>query len=578
MKKIAALKYLKYLFWLGPMLVVAGISAGFVSGSWSPVPLGLIIAGVVGLGLGLVVVGQGEASSSPEPVFWGRRSTQAGANALLATVALVVILGLVNFLAVRHVGRLDLTENQVFTLAPETQQIVRNLKQPVKVWMFTPQANPQDRELLESYRRLGDRFSYEVVNPNAQPNLVQRLEVKSPGDVIVELPSSAGRKQFVQSVTAGNSESLLNEGEQLSEAKLTNAIEQLTSDRRTTVYFLQGHGERSLESGQGAISQAVKLLGEKNFTSKPLNLATTPEFPADAKVVVVAGPQKALLDPEVKALQTYLQQGGNLLVMIDPGNPNPNLTSLLANWGVDLDKRVVIDPSGSLINLGPADAVVAQYGDHPITKELQGKLSFYSLSRPLGIKSVPDVKATPLLYTSDKSWAESDLKSQDLQLNPPADQPGPLVLGVAFSRPVKPPAASPSLQASTSPTPKASATSPSPAAKPSPPSASPSPSPTGETGTQGKAQESRLVVIGNSTFATDGLFDSNQVVNGDVFVNSVRWLSQDDQATFAIRPKEVKNRRLNLTTQQASLSSLLALAILPLAGFVTAIAVWWRRR
>jgi ABC-type uncharacterized transport system involved in gliding motility auxiliary subunit len=67
-------------------------------------------------------------------------------------------------------------------------------------------------------------------------------------------------------------------------------------------------------------------------------------------------------------------------------------------------------------------------------------------------------------------------------------------------------------------------------------------------------------------------------VNGDVFLNSVRWLEQPEQSTLSIRPKDTKNRRINLTAQQANLSSLLALILLPLLGFGTAAYVWWRRR
>jgi ABC-type uncharacterized transport system involved in gliding motility auxiliary subunit len=84
------------------------------------------------------------------------------------------------------------------------------------------------------------------------------------------------------------------------------------------------------------------------------------------------------------------------------------------------------------------------------------------------------------------------------------------------------------------------------------------------------------VVIGNSTFATDGFV--NQVVNGDVFLNSVRWLGRTEQQTLSVRPKEPKNRRITLSPQQATIAGLLALIILPLLGFGSAFFVWWRRR
>ncbi|MDX2244882.1 MAG: Gldg family protein [Leptolyngbyaceae cyanobacterium bins.302] len=531
MKRLSSLN-LKYLFWLGPMLTIAGISAGVVAG-WTAVPIGMMAIGVAIIAAWLFQQGRKADTKS----FLGARSTQVGTNAVLTTLAVVIILGLLNFLVARTPARVDLTENQVFTLAPETQQVVRNLPQPVKVWVFVPQPEPQDRELLESYRRLGDpggiskaaRITYEFVDPQAQPSLAKRLEIKSPGDVIVESPEK-NRKQFVQTLSMGASENPAETGQRLSEVKLTSALEQLTSDRRQTVYFVQGHGERPLEPGQGALSEAAKLLGDRSFDSKPLVLASTKEVPKDAGVVVIAGTQKPLLPAEITTLKNYLTRGGNLLLMVDPTETNLGFESLLKDWGVDLDKRVVVDSSAQgLAGLGPADAIVTQYGDHPISKELQGNLSFYSLARPLGVAEAKDVKLTPFLFTSDRSWAESDLKSDPLQYDQGKDQQGPLVLGVALTRPGKQ-----------------------------------------------KSAESRLVVIGNSTFATDGYL--NQVVNGDVFLNSVRWLGKSDQQTLSIRPKEAKNRRITLSPQQATIAGWLALVILPILGFSSAFYIWWRRR
>jgi ABC-type uncharacterized transport system involved in gliding motility auxiliary subunit len=529
------LKYLKYLFWLGPMLVLAGLTAGVVSSSWGVLPLGLIITGIVILALWLLFLSRFEESPN-RPGFWRRRSTQAGANAVVATLAVLAILGLINFLGVRYAGRVDLTENQVFTLAPETQQLVKNLKQPVKVWVFDPQQSDQDRELLESYRRLGQNFSYEFVNPNAQPSLTQQFEVKKVGDVYAEVPATK-RRQFVQTVSADD---------RLNETKLTNAIAQATSTQQASVYVLQGHGERPIEPSQEAISQAAKVLQDKGYAVKSLNLTETASLPKDAKVIVMAGPQKPLLKGEVTALENYLKQGGNLLLMVDP-NANPGLDDLLSSWGVSFDPRVVIDASKRIAELGPADVTVTQYSDHPITKDFGNNLSFFTAARAVDVKPVPGVQSTPLLVTSDRTWAESDIKSQPVKFDPQVDRKGPLVLGFALSRPAE-----------------------------STPSSKPSSVPAAKPEADNPKKESRLVVIGNSSFAADGYF--NQVTNGDVFLNSVRWLSQQEQPTLSLRPKEAKNRRITLSGQQASLVGWLSLVILPLVGFGTAAAVWWRRR
>jgi len=502
-----------------------GLSAGLVVGTWGLLPLGLLIAGTAALSLGLLL----QASSShakhtlsPQG-FWRRRSTRTSANALISTLAVLMILGLVNFLSTRYPTRIDLTENKLFTLAPQTQQVLQNLKQPVKVLVFDSQPQPATRTLLEQYQRQGQSlFSFEFIDPQAQPGLVQKYKVQPPGEVIVE---SGKRVQHLDTP--------------LSEPSLTAAIEQATSPRQSKVYFLQGHGERALEApaaNQGGLAQAVDALKGRNFTTEPLNLRQRLRVPQDASLVIAAAPQQALFTAEVQRLRDYLNQGGSLLLMIEP-QTKPGLESLLKDWGVQLDNRLVVDASGQgqLVGLGPAVPLVNRYGEHPITQDFNQQASFYPLARPVQAQPAPNRQTTDLLITGEQSWAESNPQSESLEFNPDRDRRGPLVLGVALSRPVKQPAT-----------------------------------------TQRLPRESRLVVIGDVDFATDGLF--NQQLNGDVFLNSVTWLSKADERTLSVRPKEQTNRRINLTPQRSRLITLIAVGILPLAAFGTAATLWWRRR
>ncbi|MBW4540081.1 MAG: Gldg family protein [Myxacorys chilensis ATA2-1-KO14] len=547
------LQFLKYLFWLAPTLIIMGIVAGLVSGVWGTVPLGLLLAGVVLFLLWLVFLGRGEETLQPN--FWKRRSTQASTDAVVNTIAVLVILGLINFLAVRHSARVDLTEGGLFTLSPESKQVVQELNQDVKVWVFDNQQNPQDQQLLENYQRQNQRFKFEFVDPEGNPGLAKDFNIKNSNDsrdVFLELPSKQ-RRQFVQNISSQT---------RLSENRITNGILQISNDRQVPVYFLQGHGEKSLQAGEGAISTAVEALGNKSFITQPLNLAQTGKVPADAGVVLVVGPTRPVLDAEVQALQDYLDQGGNIFVAVDP-TIKAGLDTLLNGWGVQLDDRVAINsPDQKVLGVGPAGLIVTQYGTHPITKDFGNGYSFYPLARPLDITPIAGVQNTPLLLTDPKSWAESNLKEQPLKLDG-GDRPGPLTIGVALSRTVNP-SPSPSPSPSVSPSPSAlESPSPSPS-----PSISPSPTPS--------SKESRLVVLGNSGFVTDSYF--GQQLNGDVFLNAVNWLSQQGQQPLSLRPKDVKNRRITLNTEQATILAVLAIALVPLFGFLTAGFFWWQRR
>ncbi len=505
-------QYRHYLVWVAPILALMGITAGLVSNSWGAIPSGLLVAAIIISSLWLLFL-------SSRSSWLSKRSTQSGANALVATLSVFVILGLINFLAVRYPTRVDLTETGLYTLAPQSRELVKSLQQPVKVWVFERDAKPEDRALLENYRQQGKNFSYEYVDPQIRLGLANKFNVQNPGEVYLE----AGDKRRL--LTSANNE------QRLTEVRLTNALQQITSNVSAQVYFVQGHGEPPLTGEQSSLSQALGVLTEKSITPQALNLAQT-TIPTDATVVVLAGAVRGLLPSEVTALNDYLNRGGSLFLAIDP-TINLGIDSLLKSWGITLDNRQIVNPEGAAVGLGPAVILVNSYGQHPITKDFGNGLSLYSGARPIETTIVEGVQATPLLLTSPQSWAESDLKDENLKFDPKSDRPGPLTLGVAMSR-----------QGTT---------------------------------TSNNTSESRLIVIGNSGFITNNQF--SQQLNSDVFTNSISWLSkQESAAQLSVRPKEPKNRRINLQAAQSSILSWTALGFVPLIGLLSAVILWWLRR
>ncbi len=625
MKKISNYKIiLKYLFIPGLILTVAGLVPIFITKTLSILYLSLVIVGGICLFiwlLYLLITGRS---------FWQKRSTQTGTNAFVSVLSLVVILGLINFIAVRYSPRIDLTENQLYTLSPETQEIVKNLDKPTKVYVFDKEITPQDEDLLENYQRYNDNFEFELVDPDIKVGLTQQFNVQSLGDVYLEY---GDKKQLVQTLI------VFNQKEPLSEIKLTNAIEKIKKDYIPRVYILQGHGEYSLEpSPEGSLSEATNSLESKGYEVKPLNLIENAGIPDDADVIIIASPKRELFDQEVATLQKYSQQGGNLFLLLDP-NADAGLETILEDWGIQLDNRIIIDGSGSgnVVGLGPTTPFITNYGNHPITEEFANSISFYPISRPVDTVEVENVEATSLLVTSEQMWAESNLESEEVIFDPEEDIPGPFDLGVALTRTIDKQTvnnqtkedntnAQDNQESLENNEPEKNNTDENnntvnnqsdlnkeetednnnPEQKQENNQSeennntinNQSDLNTEETENSNNSEqeentsnaseneqnsnaeqetiESRLVVIGNSTFATDSLF--NQQLNGDVFLNSVQWLSNQDEQPLSIRPREAKDRRLNLSPSQANIITILSLAVFPLLGLIAAGITWWRRR
>ena len=112
--------------------------------------------------------------------FSARRSTRVGANSLLMILLFVGILVIVNFLAARHSIRWDLSENQNFSLAPQTHRLLRSLPRDVTVTVFTREKDPgyqSYKERLDSYRQASSKISVEFVDPERQPKIAQQYGI-----------------------------------------------------------------------------------------------------------------------------------------------------------------------------------------------------------------------------------------------------------------------------------------------------------------------------------------------------------------------------------------------------------------
>lgn len=546
----------KYFFLIGSAIIIVGLVAGYVANEWIPIPLAIAVVGGVVFLAGLILATQ---------KFWQRRSTQMGVNALVATIAFVTIIGLLNFLGVRYGKTIDLTENNLFTLAPQSQQLVEQLEQPLTVVVFEYPPSQKNERLLENYQKYSQNFNFQFIDPQTNLAKVEEFGVQSYGEVYLQYGQET---QFVQNVSQTQS---------LSEVKLTSAIQNIQRDRVSFVYILQGHGEPPLGEVQGGLSQAVASLEEQGYKVQPFNFAEETNLPdSPNSVLMIASPKRQLLPGEVESIQKYLAGGGKVLLLLDPDS-NSGLDPIFETWGIQLDNRVIVDASGQgeVLGFNPATALVTRYGDHPITNPFGNGISIYPVSRPVDFVETEGVKGTPLAFSNKESWAESNLTQENLEYNAERDRAGPLVLSFALDRIEGSPNQSSQNQSSdaNSQEPSSQDTEGNQAENNSETDAD---NETNEQTSLTPSKESRIVIFGDSDFAKNGLFV--QQLNGDIFLNSIDWLTNRGEASLALRPKEQTNRRINLDSKQAAILSRTAMGIVPLIGLILAIITWLRRR
>ena len=276
-------------------------------------------------------------------------------------------------------------------------------------------------------------MSVEYIDAVKQPSRANQYQVQQLGTVVFEYD--------------GRTERVTSDGEQ----ELTNGLIKVVQGKQHKVYFVQGHGEKSTEgSDRDSYSTIAKSLGTENYTVEKLVLAQQKDVPADASVLVVAGPKTDFFAPEIDMLKRYLAKGGKLLLLLDPpdkagGGELTSLTALLKDWAIEVGNNVVVDVSGmgQLLGTGAEVPVAAKYQPHPITDRFN-LLTAYRLARsvaPVGPGGASGKFPQTLVETSPNSWAETDIKTlNDLGTGRSATstretRPGPVSLAAAVSSP-----------------------------------------------------------------------------------------------------------------------------------------------
>lgn len=504
------------------LLLFAGI-AYFITRDFSSYVFAHTIIGALAV-IAFLASAKGSLST-----FFGERSTRYGLSAAFYALVFFGILFLVNFLSTRHHHRFDLTESGVYSLSPQTSGILQRLDKPLSINAFVEAASdPQLRELLSSYQYASDKVTFAVIDPDKQPDLAEKFQIST----IPAIHLQYGDQSNVVS--------------KLSEEELTNGIIRVTRSEKKMVYFLEGHGEPSIDDmnepkGYGQIKLA---LNNESYEVKKLVLSEGAAVPDDANLIIIGGAERSLLPHETQALDAYLkkEKGGRALFLLNP-RATPELVAYLKEWGVQIGNDVIVDEQiqllkGKTFTLTP---FVTTYGTHPISEELSRRgtsaLTAYGISRSVEpqVDGKKGLTVVSLAKTGPNSWAETDLdgvfQKQTARLDE-QDRRGPVSLAVAV---------------------------------------------TGNLKEQGLNHEgtARLVVFGNAVFANNQFV--GQYFNRDLVMNAMNWLV-GEEGLLSLRARTMRASRVQFTAQQGTLIFYLSVLILPEFLLITGLAVWWQRR
>ena len=457
-----------------------------------------------------------------------RKSFIYSGNLLLVVVLVLAILGLVNYFLSKNHYRMDFTTAKLHSLSAQSVTVLKNLKTDIAFKCFFREGNygrAAMENLLKIYAYHSGKVKYEFIDPDKNPGLVKRYGVTQDGTTVIE----AGDKESRITTTT--------------EEDVTNALIKATRAVKKVIYFLEGHGEESVEeAGDNGYATVKTELEKLGYEVKKQPLALADRFPKVCALLVVPGPQKDLLPNEYETIRAYLKDGGRVLFMVDPETAT-TLPSFLAGYGFKLENDIIVDTVSRLLGGDYFMPVVSEYETHAITEKF-GYATFFPFARSVEIAEPrPEgVTLTALAKTSPNSWSERQLDQKEVKFTPDKDKQGPVGLAAVATFKTK---------------------SGQPAAE------EPKPKP------EAAEKEARMAVVGDSDFAKNRYYSVSG--NGNFFLNIANWLTEEADL-IAIQPKTQAPRTIQLTPSQGRLIFLVSVILLPLAVLLLGVFVWVRRR
>jgi len=448
---------------------------------------------------------------------------------IIFVLLLLVIVALLAWLSTRYDYQADWTASGRNSLSSASVAVLEKMTAAVSITSYARESGLIRRhikDLVSRYQRYKDNLTLQFVNPDLEPQQVRDLGITVDGEMVI---AYQGRSEQIQDFT---------------EAGLSNALQRLMRGGERRIAFVQGHGERDVHgSASYDLGNWAAQLEAKGVKIDSVNLARDGGLADSISVLVVASPRSDFLPAEVQKIQDFIDAGGHLFWLADPG-PLHGLQPLATQLSLQFQPGIIIDPNISQVGMmlfgtdDPRIALVASYPSHPLVDGFAFN-TLFPMSQSVRQLQGSDWSGSAFLSTMSNTWQETGQQSGQITFDKD-DIAGPLPLGLALTRKLEKPAAQ------------------------------------GEGGDENESgSQQRIVVIGDGDFLSNGFLGLGG--NLQLGMNIINWLSRDD-ALVDVPVKTTADTQLQFSDTAVMMIGGGFLLLLPFTLLAFGLGTWWRRR
>ena len=488
-------------------------------------------------------------------------------NLQLGTLGLIVFSVLIGWSGNSIGGRVDLTEDKLFTMSPATADILSGLDDILTVELFESREPPVQVALTA--RDVGDFLEDFTASSDGRVKLVKRFpeddedearKAQLAGVPPVQFNVQSQGELQIKTGYLGLAMTYIDQREVVPfitgfdgfEYRLASLANKMLLEQKKTIGFLTGHGE----SGPSAGYQSIGRLLSDSYDVTELDGAEEPVVDFSAiDVLIIGGPTRSIPDETVAALREYLNNGGKAMLLVDSvvidqqrfaAMPNRNSFAYFAEeFGVSVENDLIFDlQSNETLQFGTQMGSVflpypfwirAPVIDTKVAGNVESAVLPWASSIGILEAGRDSIDVVPILETTE--FAALDLNYANVQPNSPVfdevtrDNLFQSLVAVAVS----------------------------------------------EKGVAEGDEAFRLIVVGDSEWLSDPILARSEP-NAALALNLIDWLAQEDKLA-AVRSKVVSSRDLLFTsTTHENTSRWVNIAGVPLLVVVLGLLRSVRRR
>ena len=272
-----------------------------------------------------------------------RRGGQVAVLTVLAVI-LAVVVNLIVGQVPSNYKEFDISDSRIYSVSDTSKAYLAGLQEDVELVVTASEEDTDARiaRFLRNYAALSDKISLRFVDPVAYPSILEEYETQM--DAVAVRCTSSGKTTTVPFMDMiVYDETYLTYYQQYvetgfdAEGQITSAIDYVISDSKYVIYQTTGHGETTLPS---TVTDAIE---KANLQLDSVSMLMDGGIPEDCSLLLVAGPSSDLADDELEMVRTYMQDGGQVMLLLGETTDLPNWSSLLGEYGLEMADGFIAD-------------------------------------------------------------------------------------------------------------------------------------------------------------------------------------------------------------------------------------------